>query len=482
MADLIFNKATDPYIFTGSRLRAPPSRALRLSSANNESIIDLCNNGIVDISASSVFINGLQVVTTSNGNATTLTSLQLAQNLDVSGLITSDGGIQIGSGSYGGKIYKTANLYELVIDPFGLDPSSNFNEDTSGQVIVKGNTILARDLSINGFTHMKNAYTSSSLGVGGDLYAYGNVNITQELQIGSGSYGGKIYKTAKPNELVIDPFTIDASNNISDASGQVTIMGDLVVYGNTTTISSTNVDISDVKLTLASGGASGNVNGAGIQLGNDGYASMLWDSSTQRWFFNKGVDISGSVNITNSFGLTVGGFNIIYDGVRPVTNYGRVATTLSSFKIKYGPDLGSDISTAFSNVWRDASGWDLTYGVYPMSLYSRMKIEARITYTSSPEADQTLSFKIVRFDGISSYDVCSDISLGTNMGVTFNGVHTMMFYHDLATFNASSTIRYRLQFMRNCPANDTITTPFGIQASSSNIMSLQEIVSPQAIV
>ena len=397
MTDLIFNKDTDRYIYTGSRLRAgTTNNRLRLSSAYNESIIDLCNNGVVDISASSVFINGLKVVTTSSGDATSLTALQLAQNLDVSGLITSDGGIQIGSGSYGGKIYKSAN----------------------------------------------------------------------------------------PNELVIDPFTIDASNNISDASGQVTIMGDLVVRGNTTTISSTNVDISDVLLTLASGGATGNVNGAGIQLGNDGYASMTWNSTTQKWNFNKGVDISGgSLTVGSNFGITVGtGIEIKYNMVRPLTNLARIATTLSSFKIKYGPDLGSDISTEFSNVWRDASGWDLTYGVYPMSLYSRLKIEARITYTSSPEADQTISFKIIRESGASWYDVCSDISLGTNMGVTFNGVHTMMFYHDLSTISAGGPLRYKLQFMRNCPSNDTISTPFGIQASSSNLMSLQEIVSPELIV
>jgi len=373
MADRIFNKDTDNYVFTGSTLRAPTSRTLRLSSASNEAYIDLCANSIVDISAASVKIN-------------------------------------------------TAAF------------------------------------SITG---------------GGTFQVEGGLSLESGLQIGSGLFGGKIYKSANPYELVIDPFSLDLSSNVSDASGQVTIMGDLVVYGNTTTFSSTNVDISDIKLTLASGGASGNVNGAGIELGKDGYASMLWNSSTQSWAFNKGMDISGGVNITNNFTLTVGGV-LTAGNYRPASNYTRIPSTLSNLKIKYGSELGSDISSARAREWVDASGWILDYH-YPISWSSQMKIEARITYISSPEADQTLSFKIQRYTGMEWTDVCTDLSLGTNMGVTLNSVHTMMFYASMTGF-LTSIARYKLQFMRNCPVNDTISTPFGIQASSSNIMTLEEIV------
>jgi hypothetical protein len=111
MADLIFNRASDNYVFTGSRLRAGTnSNKLRLSTSDNGAIIDLCNNSNVDISASAVFINGLKVVTTSSGDSTALTALQLAQNLDVSGLITSEGGIHIGSGHFGGTITRSSKL------------------------------------------------------------------------------------------------------------------------------------------------------------------------------------------------------------------------------------------------------------------------------------------------------------------------------------------------------------------------------------
>jgi hypothetical protein len=383
MSDLLFNRATDNYVFTGSRLRAGTGNinpGLRLSTASNETIIDLCNNGNVDISASSVFINGLKVVTTSNGATTALTGLQLTQNLDVSGAINSDGGIRIGSGVFGGTITKSSNMHEIIIDPFGIDGSNSSTQDASGSVVI---------------------------------------------------------------------------------------MGDLIVRGNTTTIYSTNVDISDVLLTLASGSGSTSSlgHGGGIQLGN-GYASMLWNDNRDRWTFNKGLDVSGGLRIHNTMTTS--------------SNSARIHTTFSSFKIVYSESLPASIDPSgiqATGVWHDVSGWSISY--YATSMYSRMKIEARIAYTSSTEADQTLSIRLMRPDESATYvPICTDLSLGSNMGVSINNVHNIIFYDRLPIPGDTLTVIYKLQLMRNCPANDTISTPFGIQASTGNFMSLEELYSP----
>ena len=379
----IFNRASDNYIFTGSRLRAGTSNtSLRLSTALNEAIIDLCNNSNVDISASAVFINGLKVVTTSSGDATTLTALQLANNLDVSGMITSDGGIQIGSGVLGGRIYKSATPYELIIDPFAKEADGSTTQD---------------------------------------------------------------------------------------ASGQVTIMGDLVVRGNTTTIYSTNVDISDVLLTLASGSTNAlKSNNAGIQLG-DGYASLKYDSSANLWKTNIGVDISGLLSLN-------GGIN--YTGnVLPLNNSSQLPVTWNTFAIKTS-GLPASIGDV-SNTWIDASGYVISKVV--LSANSYIKIEFKVNYVSSPEADQTLSFQVLKSINGSTYPttVFSDISLGSNMGVTFNNVYYGTFIDDLSGATlTSSTVSYKLQLRRDCPSNDTISTPFGIVASSGNYISLQELYKP----
>ena len=385
MADQIFNRSSDNYIFTGSRLRAGTNNIdarLRLSSANNEAVIDLCNNSNVDISASAVFINGLKVVTTSSGDATTLTALQLANNLDVSGMITSDGGIQIGSGVLGGRIYKSATPYELIIDPFAKE------EDGS---------------------------------------------------------------------------------TTQDASGQVTIMGNLVVRGNTTTIYSTNVDISDVLLTLASGSTTElKSNNAGIRLGT-GYASLLYNSAANLWKTNIGLDISGRLSLNGG---------IDYSGnVLSLNNSSQLPVTWNSYALKT-TGLPASIGD-ISNTWIDASGYVISKVV--LSNNSYIKIEFKVNYTSSPEADQTLSFQVLKSIDGSTYPttVFSDISLGSNMGVTFNNVYYGTFIDDLSGATlTSSTVSYKLQFMRNCPNGDSISTAFGIVASSGNYISLQELYQP----
>ena len=387
MADQIFNRSSDNYVFTGSRLRAGTNNIdarLRLSSANNEAVIDLCNNSNVDISAAAVYINGLKVVTTSSGDATSLTALQLAQNLDVSGTIRSDGGIQIGSGIFGGTITRSSNAHEIIIDPFGIDGSNSSTQDASGQVVI---------------------------------------------------------------------------------------MGDLVVRGNTTTIYSTNVDISDIVLTLASGSTTAlKSNNAGIRLG-DGYATLLYDSSTNVWKTNIGLDIS-SVLTANS-GINFNG------NVLPLNNSSQLPVTFNTFACITLP-LRQDLlyGDVSANIWMGASGY--VVGKQVLSNHSYIKIDLKVAYSASPEADQTLGFRVLRSVDVgatySGTPTFSDISLGSNMGVTLNSIYNGIYYDKLngATLT-NNTLYYKLQFRRDCPPNDTISTPFGIRGSTSNYFAIQEL-------
>jgi len=375
MSDLIFNRVTDNYVYTGSRLRAgTTSDKLRLTSTGSQSVIDLCNNSNIDISASTIFLNGQ---------------------------IVSEGGIQVGSGTYGGRITKSSNMYEIVIDPFGVD---------------------------------------------------------------------------------------GVDSTTQDASGSVVIMGDLIVRGNTTTVYSTNVDISDVLLTLASGSTYTSItdaDNAGIQLGN-GYANFVYSKTENRWTTNVGLTISGGLTVASAVSNTnkiTGYAGIDYSGnVLSLTNASQLPVTMSTFTLKTA-DLSAAIATTSPNDWVDAPGYVVSRVV--LSPNSFIKMEFKVNYISSPEADQTLSFQVLKSitgNSPGSYTtVFSDISLGSNMGVTFNNVYYGTFIDDLAGATlSSSTVFYKLQFMRNCPSNDTISTPFGIVASSGNYISLQELYEPNA--
>ena len=367
ISNLVFNRIDDTYIYTGSRLRASTKNdKLRLQSTLAQAVIDLCNNSNIDISASTVFVNGQ---------------------------IVSEGGIQIGSGIFGGKIYKTE---------------------------------------------------------------------------------------ANPYEIIIDPFAMDACGNTQDASGQVTIMGDLVVRGNTTTVYSTNVDISDVVLTLALGStATLGSNGAGIQLGS-GYASLLYDSANKRWKSNIGLDISGdfvvSSAVTNNSVINANVGIELSGNILPINNNSQLPVSYNTLALKT-TNLTAAISDICKNEWVDAPGYVISKVV--ISTYSFVKIEFKVNYTASPEADQTLSFRVLKSRNGTTYSatpVFSDISLGSNMGVTFNNVYYGTFIDSIAGESLTdSTVTYKLQFRRDCPPNDEISTPFGIQVSSGNYVCLQEL-------
>lgn len=90
------------------------------------------------------------------------------------------------------------------------------------------------------------------------------------------------------------------SLNIGNASGTVTIAGDLVVNGTTTTISSTTITVDDKNLELGSVATPTNTtaDGGGLTLkaGVDGDKTWNWVSSTSSWTSSEHIDLaSGKV-------------------------------------------------------------------------------------------------------------------------------------------------------------------------------------------
>jgi len=296
------------------------------------------------------------------------------------------------------------------------------------------------------------------------LNAAGNIVIIGgPYNDGNGNSAGhvRIYKLQEPVSAV------------TDASGQVVIMGDLVVRGNTTTIYSTNIDISDVLLTLASGSTTAlKSNNAGFQLG-DGYASLLYDSSANRWKTNIGLNISGG--LTGNSGINFNG------NMLPFNNVSRLPVTFNTFAVITLP-LRQDLlyGDVSANTWMDASGY--VVGTQVLSNYSYIKIDLKVAYTSSPEAYQTLGFRVLRGDtdgsgvNYSSTPVFSDISLGSNTGITSNNIYNGIYYDNLngAVLN-NNMLYYKLQFRRDCPSTTTISRPFGIRGSTGNYFAIQEL-------
>jgi len=100
-----------------------------------------------------------------------------------------------------------------------------------------------------------------------------------------------------PASFVIDP----AAHG--DDTGTVVIAGNLQVDGTQTTINSTTMTVDDLNLTLASGAANAAAaNGAGINVDISGATnpSLVYGSSNDDWTFNKSLNVSGTLNITQA--------------------------------------------------------------------------------------------------------------------------------------------------------------------------------------
>jgi hypothetical protein len=187
---------------------------------------------------------------------------------------------------------------------------------------------------------------------------------------------------------------------------------------------------------------------------------------------------TGTVTIQN-----ISASNISVSGnILSTNNNSQVPVSYNTFSVVSAQNrtLLSYIGTA-SNEWFPAPVYDISKVV--LSNISFIKIEVKVNYTASPEADQTLSFRVIEsFNNGSSFQtnpVFSDISLGSSMGVTINNIYNGSYYDDLSGVNLSGNIiTYRLQFRRDCPVGNTIKTGYGIQNPSGNYISLQELYRP----
>ena len=106
-------------------------------------------------------------------------------------------------------------------------------------------------------------------------------------------------------------------------------------------------------------------------------------------------------------------------------------------------------------------------------------MEFKANFISSPEFDQTLSFRVVRSLNGGAYDtgnpVFEDKEIGSNMGVTIRGVYNGTYIDNLGGgLNAGQNVSYKLQVKRNKASGDTIITPFCI-VPGGNYIFLQEL-------
>ena len=152
----------------------------------------------------------------------------------------------------------------------------------------------------------------------------------------------------------------------------------------------------------------------------------------------------------------------------------KIPVTKSTFAIKNdSTTLVTDISDV-SNTWITPSGYSQNINL--ISSNSAVKMEFKVNFRASPEADQLISFRVYRNNDLDI--VFQDCSLGSTMGVTLTNVYNGTF---IDTTPGGINPTYTLQYYLHCPDGNTITTPFGILGDSNNCnyILLQELYEPE---
>ena len=140
-------------------------------------------------------------------------------------------------------------------------------------------------------------------------------------------------------------------------AGNAVIDGNLTVNGTTTTINSTQLDVDDLNITIASGSATAlDANGAGLTV-DGANATFTYSASDSRW--NMNVDL----NVGNVYGNLTGN----------VTGSATSVTSLSTNSIGELSDV--DISGSFAPNSADVLAWDGVSKFVPQLAYSTSKFD-----------------------------------------------------------------------------------------------------------
>jgi hypothetical protein len=123
------------------------------------------------------------------------------------------------------------------------------------------------------------------------------------IEVGDVRITSNVISSRSTGALYIDPNPV--GDSAGGFAGELVIRGNLTVQGTTTTVNSTTVTVNDKNLVLADEAADATAaDGAGLTIGGVGYsgtrATILYDGASDRWDFNKAIELPDDINGTNT--------------------------------------------------------------------------------------------------------------------------------------------------------------------------------------
>ena len=354
--------------------------------------------------------------------------------------------------------------FKIKVDMLYSDPSTISIDDTSKLNNVTNNDNISRneDFIITSLDNNIHIVTKEDK----KIQLWGNVLINDKLIVYDDvSFNNSLEVS---NNLIVQG---DASiKNILEVSNNLTVLGDVSINKNLTVQNNVNV-IGNIESSGTSTFSNVNIDNLNIDGNTISGATSIISTSFIGSLYG---DISGNVtgNLTGD-----------------VTGNADTATAVkkSSFKIVnsgLGDLSGTPVdsgSTEFvgsygDNIYHNATNYSASTVVSSGS--SCIKMEFKVNFICSPEANQTISFRVIRtVQGLIGQDtIFTDENIGSNMGIMFRNVYNGTFIDDLSDYadiGNNSVITYQLQYKRNSPSG-RISTNFGI-VNGGNYIFLQEI-------
>ena len=266
---------------------------------------------------------------TGNFGAISGSGLDITGNANIAGNLTLGGNITMGDQT-SDTLNVVANLSSSLIpystNAFDLGSATKIWRDlyiSTGSIKFVDGTTVVKELSLSTISGLESSTGSST------------VSITN-LNTNSASLNTSVTN--------INSYTSSLQTALSLSGTDVTVLGNLTVQGDTTTLNTANLLVEDKLIEIAVGSTtSAAANGAGIFI-SGANASILWDDSNSTLDINKSIDIAGNITLTgNVDGVDVSVFNSNVNSTTASLN--TSVSNLNSFTSSINTTIKSKLDT-----------------------------------------------------------------------------------------------------------------------------------------
>ena len=182
----------------------------------------------------------------------------------------------------------------------------------------------------------------------------------------------------------------------------LTVAGDLTVSGTTTSINSTNLDVTDKLISINVGGAdAASANGAGLFI-SGANESFTWDNGNTRFNFSDDIHAAGNITLTG----TVDGRDVAADGTKLDGIESSATADQSDAEIRAAVEAATD-----SNVFTDADHSKLN-GIEASATADQTNDEIKAAVEAASDSNTFTDADHTKLNGI---EASADVTDTTNV-------------------------------------------------------------------